>query len=247
MTVQDIAADLVEASTEEAWSRRLSEDRAAIERCLPGELRQPHSVVVDRALGVGARGLILSGSTARSRRTQISDLDYHLVGHEIITRDLSPELDLHILSEAKLEKAVLCGDDFVQWSLRFGLVVFDDGVLRRTVRLIAEHQPWPDVDRKLRHAARSVDLARRFVATGDEDGALVQARTALSLAARARLLSVGTFPLSRAELPAQLAAIGFKDAGDALSATIYGAVPLDALAEAVRHGEELLAVSRMSA
>ena len=246
MSVQEVAVDFRRASSEEGWSRRLSEDRGAIERCLPPELRGLHEVLVARARArdAGARGLILSGSTARSRRTEISDLDYHLVGPKIITTDLSAELDLHVLSEAKLETAILSGDDFVQWSLRFGLVVFDDGVLRRAVNLIAERQPWPDVDRKLRHAARSLDLARRFVTTGDEDGALVQVRTAVSLAARARLLSVGTFPLSRAELPAQLAAIGFNDAGDALASTIYDAVPLEALAEAVRHGEELLAVPR---
>lgn len=244
MSVQETAVDLRQASSDEGWRRRISHDRDAIERCLPSELAEVHEAVVGRARNAGARGLVLSGSTARSRRTEISDLDYHLVGPQIVTRDLPLELDLHVLSEVKLEATILSGDDFVQWSLRFGLVVFDDDVLRRAVRLIAERQPWPDVDRKLRHAAQSIDLARRFVATGDEDGALVQVRTALSLAARARLLSASTFPMSRAELPAQLAAIGFKDAGDALAATIYDAVPLEALAEAVRHGEELLAVSR---
>jgi hypothetical protein len=243
MTVRDMATGVGDASTHETWARRLDDDRLAIQRGVHPKLRQLHDVVVSRAYAAGARGLILSGSTARFRRTEISDLDYHLVGPRIVTRDLSAQLDLHVLSEGELEAAILGGDDFVQWSLRFGLVVFDDGVLRRALQLMAEHRPWPDVERKLRHAAKSVDLARRFVATGDEDGALEQVRTALSLAARARLLSAGTFPLSRAELPEQLEALGFHEAGDALTATIVGPMSLEDLAAAVGHCEELLAVA----
>ena len=133
------------------------------------------------------------------------------------------------------------GDDFVQWSLRFGCVVFDDGTVRRALRLIAERQPWPDVGRKRAHAAKSLELARRFVRTGDQDGALVQVRTALSLAARARLLGAGIFPLSRAELPAQLQAIGCPEAAHDLAETIYTAPSLTELARAVRQGEQLIA------
>lgn len=243
MTVHDVPVDFRAALTEDAWSRRLAADNQAIDRCLPPELRGLHEVLLGRAREVGARGLVLSGSTARSRRTEISDLDYHLFGPKIATRDLPPELDMHVLGQEKLEGMILSGDDFVQWSLRFGLIVFDDGIVRHAARLVAEHRPWPDVERKLRHAARAVDLARRFVATGDEDGALLQVRTALSLAARARLLSAGTFPLSRAELSDQLEAIGFKEAGSALAATIYGVVPLDALAEGLRRCDELLAIA----
>jgi len=49
--------------------------------------------------------------------------------------------------------------------------------------------------------------------------------------------------LSRGELSDQLEGIGFKEAGDALAATIYGAVPLDALAEALRRCDELRAIA----
>lgn len=145
-----------------------------------------------------------------------------------------------MLSEQKLESERLAGDDFVQWSLRFGAVVFDNGAVRRALRLLVEHQPWPKLDRKRTHAAKSLELAHRFVATADEDGALEQVRTALSLAARARLLGVGVFPLSRAELPRQLEAIGGADAARALAATIYAPSPRQ-LANAVRHGDVLIA------
>ncbi len=180
-----------------------------------------HSAVVDRAREAAAHGLILSGSTARSRRTSISDLDYHLIGRHLFTRELSSQLDLHTLTPAELDAHILAGDDFVQWSLRFGLIVFDDDHLRRAAALIANCKPWPDADRKRQHAAKSVDLARRMVASGDQDAALEQTRAALSLAARARLLRVGVFPGARDELPHQLAELGLREASEALASTIH--------------------------
>jgi len=225
---------------DDAWVRKVQSDAEAIAHLLPSELRGLHRVVVDRARCSGAKALILSGSTVRGCRTEISDLDYHLVGAKIQTKDLSRQLDLHVLSEEKLDSELLAGDDFIQWSLRFGAVVFDDGVLRRALGLIAERQPWPDVERKRANAEKSLALAGKFVDTGDQDGALVQVRTALSLAARARLLSAGRFPLARAELPAQLAAMGCTDAARGLTATIYESPPLTDLRAIVRRGEELL-------
>lgn len=181
MSVRDAVVDpLLAWADDDAWLRKVNSDADLIARYLPRDLRELHSLVVERARASDAKALILSGSTVRDRRTGISDLDYHLVGRKIETRDLSRELDLHVISEGKLESEVLNGDDFVQWSLRFGCVVFDDGTVRRALRLIVEHQPWPDVKRKRAHAAKSLDLARRFVSTGDQDGALVQVRTALS-------------------------------------------------------------------
>jgi hypothetical protein len=224
----------------ESWRHRLEDDALRIRRCLPSPLHELHGAVVERARAAGATGLVLTGSTARGRRTGISDLDYQLVGPRIDTKDLSRQLDLHVFSEGKLRARILAGDDFVQWGLRFGCVVFDRGVLRRSLELIAERRLWPDVERKRAHAGRSLELARRFVASGDVDGAVVQVRTALSLAARAHLLGAGIFPLSRAELPAQLSAVGHDDAAGALEQAIFASPPLDQLATALRRGEALL-------
>lgn len=232
---------LVAWADDAIWHRKLESDADQIERCLPHEVRALHGAVVERARSGATQALILSGSTARRQRTETSDLDYHLVGPTIETNDLSRELDLHVLSEQKLESELLAGDDFVQWSLRFGAVVFDDGAVRCALRLLAERQLWPNFDRKRAHAAKSLELAHRFVATGDKDGALEQVRTALSLAARARLLREGVFPLSRAELPWQLDAIECAEAAKALAETIYASPSLRQLARAVRHGDELIA------
>lgn len=241
MTTNDDPIGLEAHSTHEAWSRRLEHDAGEIVRRLPPSLRELHDAVVDRSRDTAAHGLILLGSTARSRRTAISDLDYHVIGERPITRDLSSQLDLHALTPAQLEAHILAGDDFVQWSLRFGLIVFDDGHLRRAAALVSSFRPWPDVERKRQHAATSVRLARRMVASGDEDAALEQVRTALSLAARARLLSAGVFPMSRDELPQQLALLGFDDAGEALRSTIDNdIVALTDLAGALDHCEALI-------
>lgn len=227
-------------SRDHDWSRRLQADAERIMRNLPPRLIEVHRELVRRCRLAGANALILSGSTARHQRTPISDLDYHIVGPLVESRDLSRELDVHVVSEHDLESKLLAGDDLVQWSLRYGCIVSDDGTLHRALRLIAERQLWPNAERKRGHAARSLELADRFVATGDEDGALGQVRTALSLAARARLLSAGVFPLSRAELPAQLDEIGSEPAARALAATIHAAPSLADLADAVDRGRELL-------
>jgi hypothetical protein len=115
---------------------------------------------VARAQQGGVRALILSGSTARGRRTQNSDLDSHLVGDKIARRDLSWELDLHVLSTEEVRAGILDGDDLIQWSLSFGPIVSDDGTLLEASRLMAEHRPWPDVERKRAHASVSYRGAR---------------------------------------------------------------------------------------
>jgi hypothetical protein len=97
------------ALSADAWERRLRADRERIERLLPDALRELHGVVVARAQQVGARALILSGSTARGRRTEISDLDYHLVGNKIATRDLSSNSIFTFCPQKNSERRSLTG------------------------------------------------------------------------------------------------------------------------------------------
>jgi hypothetical protein len=225
---------------DDAWQRRLRSDGLALASLVPNRLWSVHAAVVTRAGAGNANGLILSGSTARRRRTAISDLDYHVIGPAIDREDLPYELDLHVLSREKLHADIMAGDDFVQWSLRFGRIVFDDGSLREALRLIDEARPWPDASRKRANALKSLNLTERIVETGDHDAAVVQVRTSLSLAARALLLGREVFPMSRAELPQQLADVGEGAAGEALQASIDGSPSLDELAAAVVIGRRLI-------
>lgn len=229
-----------------AFAARLARDTELIDQLLPPELRSLHDTVVGRAVAVGAHGLILSGSTARGYRTPTSDLDYHLIGSPIVTTDLSPALDLHVLSPRELEQHVLDGDDFIQWSLRFGCVVLDDGHIRDAIGLMRARRPWPDSDRKRRHALKSLRFAARVVVSGDHDAAVRQVKAALSLAARSVLLEHGEFPLSRAELPSQLAGRGEQAAARALELCIHGDPGFAELEGAVRAGLRLVRAGELT-
>ncbi len=196
---------------------------------VPVSLRALHETVVARARAAEAQALILTGSTARAARTPMSDLDYHLIGTPIATDDLPGALDLHVLSAAALRARLHEGDDFVHWSLRFGRVVFDCGIVSESVHLMREQQLWPDAARKLAQARKSLSLARAMIASGDKDAALEQACTALTLTARWRLLEERVFPLSRAELPAQLRESGHAGLATGLDVTIRRAASLQDL------------------
>ncbi len=184
-------------SRNDTWQRRLVDDEQRIRDLVPDRLRLLHDAVTARARESHAQALLLTGSTARGTNTAVSDLDYHLIGEPIVTDDLSGELDLHVVSVTLLQTRLREGDDFTQWSLRFGCVVFDEGIVRDTVRLIDEQRLWPDPARKKKQASKSLSIARAIVASGDHDAALEQVRTALTLTARWRLLADRRFPLSK--------------------------------------------------
>jgi hypothetical protein len=207
---------------------------------IPRELCSLHDAVERRARESGAAALLLTGSTARGTRTAISDLDYHMVGEPITTDDLSGELDLHVVSPTLLSLRLREGDDFTHWSLRFGRVVFDDGIIRESVRLVADQRLWPDPVRKEQQARKSMGIARAMVESGDHDAAVEQVRTALSLIARWRLLEDGRFPLARAELPAQLEELGHTRLAIDLDATIHDAPSLHQLGLSVKAAYDLL-------
>jgi hypothetical protein len=222
------------------WRTRLADDKRRVHDVLPPALFVLHDIVVARAQESGAEALLLTGSTARNTRTAISDLDYHVAGSPISKDDLPDELDLHVVSPLMLKARLLEGDDFTQWSLRFGCVVFDNGIVRESAQLIADQQLWPDPTRKRTQAGKSLRIARAMVESGDSDAAVEQVRTALTLTARWRLLEDQTFPLSRAELPAQLKKHGYMTLANGLAATIRSAPPLDVLGLYVDAADELI-------
>lgn len=225
------------------WKARLVEDQRRILEEIPQPLRVLHDTVTTRTLESGAKALLLTGSTARGTRTAISDFDYHLVGPSIKTDDLSDELDLHVVTADLLDTRLREGDDFTHWSLRFGRVIFDQGIVRDSVRQITEQRLWPDPARKEKQARKSLKIASAMVASGDCDAAVEQVRTALTLAARWRLLEDWVFPLSRAELPGQLREVGYTKLAKGLAATISGTPSLEELAAHVEAAGKLLEAS----
>jgi hypothetical protein len=222
------------------WKVRLAEDKQRILEEIPQSLRMLHDAVTARTLESGAEALLLTGSTARGTRTAISDFDYHLVGPSIKTDDLSDELDLHVVTADLLNTRLREGDDFTHWSLRFGRVVFDQGIVRDSVRQITEQRLWPDPARKEKQARKSLKIASAMVESGDCEAAVEQVRTALTLAARWRLLEDWVFPLSRAELPGQLREVGYMKLAKGLAATIGETPSLEELAAHVEAARRLL-------
>jgi hypothetical protein len=62
------------------WWDRMRSDRERATRRQTKELREITAAVERRCHALDAAALVLSGSTARGRRTEISDLDYHVIG-----------------------------------------------------------------------------------------------------------------------------------------------------------------------
>ncbi|MFN8152432.1 MAG: hypothetical protein U0R24_15080 [Solirubrobacterales bacterium] len=183
-----------------------------------------------RSSDAGSRALILTGSTARSRRTRISDIDYHVVGPRPETRDLRGEIDLYSDTPETFLGKLVDGDDFVQWSLRHGCVLFDDGVLLEAMNRMLGEDLWPDPSRKRNQAAGAIPVARSMVESGDGGAAHEQVRTVLSLTSRWWLLECRVFPLARDELAEQLHASGDHGLAIAMDGAIHGTPGLDKLA-----------------
>jgi hypothetical protein len=119
---------------------------------------------VRRAVEAGARAVSLTGSTARDRRTETSDLDHHVVGTRFKTSDLPGDVDLYVRDADRFWAKLRAGDDFVQWTLRFGCILLDDGIFRAGLRVIANEQIWPDPRVKIRRLPEMRRLAERLIA-----------------------------------------------------------------------------------
>jgi hypothetical protein len=193
----------------DAWAARLRFDRERAAANQPGELAAITEVAIERARDAGAAAMVLSGSTARGRRTSVSDLDYHVIGATSLRlSDLPADIDLYADDVDRFWAKLRNGDDFAHWSVWYGCVLFDSGVIREAVTHVAEHDAWPDPDRKLRQARNALEFAEQIVESGDYGAALEQTRGALSLVARWSLLSKDVFPLARDELAGQLEQMG---------------------------------------
>ncbi len=110
------AQRLSEQLSKDGWERRLCEDRRRAERHQTPEQRAVTAVLLDWAMASGAAGFALTGST---------DLDYHVIGSRLDVSDLPGDVDVVATGAARLRVRLLEGDDFVQWTLRFGCILHD--------------------------------------------------------------------------------------------------------------------------
>lgn len=232
--VTDDKLSLFDPRDDDAWTARQRADLLTAEAFQTVELQAITHQVVLRARETGAMAVALTGSTARQRRTLISDLDYHVVGERPSGVGLPGDVDLYVSSSARLTSKILKGDDFAQWTLRHGCILEDTGVLRDAGRLVVDESIWPDGAAKLARLSTLCDVARDLIEMEDRDAAQDQIRAALTSGARALLLLGGVFPLSRSELPEQLRLLDLTALADHLESTIYSEPGLRDLKRSLR-------------
>jgi hypothetical protein len=224
----------------EAWAERLRVDRERAASNQSAELAAITEAAIERARDVGAAAMVLSGSTARGRRTSVSDLDYHVIGAtSLCVADLPADIDLYAEDVDRFWAKLRKGDDFAHWSVWYGCVLFDSGVIREAATYVAEQDAWPDPDRKLRQARSALEFAEQIAASGDYGAALEQTRAALSLVARWELLSSGVFPLARDELAGQLEQLGQGRLAVDLRRSVREKPSLDDLRNALIHARAI--------
>ena len=233
------ALALVDFGDEATWAQRLSSDRHRAARNQTEDLLAVTATVEARSRELGAEALILSGSTARGRRTRISDLDYHVIGAGPTVADLPHDIDLYTDTPASFQQKLTTGDDFAHWSVWYGCVLFDSGVVRAGAATVARENLWPDPDRKLKQARTALQLAEQMVESGDHDAALEQVRGSLSLVARWWLLQHDVFPLARDELSEQLSSLGQRRLAEDLHLSIHAQPSATALLSMLRRARGL--------
>ncbi len=224
-----------QVSVDAGWSARLQEDRRRATKLQTPSQRQATETLLQRALALGAEAVALTGSTVRDQRTAMSDLDLMVVGKRPDLGGIHEDVDVYAASAKAFWERLLAGDDYIQWTLRFGCILHDDGILQAASRYIEENGLTPSAERKLTQAHRGLSLAQRVLESGDVEVAREQCRAALTTIARWLLIANGEFPLSRDELSDQLLTLGCFD----LAATLHRLIHDEPSSDELRTGLEL--------
>ncbi len=237
MTAVDVTAPL---SVDARWSARLRDDRGRAIKLQTHPQRQATETILQRALVLGAEAVALTGSTVRGQRTAISDLDLMVVGRRPDLGGIREDVDVYAARANAFWERLLAGDDYIQWTLRFGCILHDDGILRGASRYIEEYGLTPSAERKLTQARRGCSLALLVLEGGDVEAAREQCRAALTTIARWWLIANREFPLSRNELSDQLLALGNFDLATALHRLIHGEPSREELRTGLELAEKLI-------
>jgi hypothetical protein len=199
MTAVDVTTQV-----DAGWSARLRRDRRRATLLQTPVQRQATETILERALALGAEAVALTGSTVRAKRTTGSDLDFMVVGERPDSSGVREDVDVYAAGAGAFWERLLAGDDYIQWTLRFGCILHDDGILKAASSHIEESGLAPSAERKLIQARRGLSLARLVLESGDVEAAREQCRAVLTTVARWLLIANGEFPLSRDEISDQL-------------------------------------------
>ncbi len=237
MTAVDVATQL---SVDARWSERLRDDRERATKLQTRSQRQATEAIIQRALVLDAEAVALTGSTVRAQRTAISDLDLMVVGSRPDLGGIREDVDVYAADANAFWKRLLAGDDYIQWTLRFGCILHDDGILRGASRYIEKNGLTPSAERKLTQARRGLSLARRVLESGDVEAAREQCRAALTTIARWWLIANGEFPLSRNELADQMLTLDCFDLAATLHRLIHDEPSREELNTGLALGKKLM-------
>lgn len=224
------------------WSTRLREDRRRAIALQTDSQWEATERILQRAIALGAEAVALTGSTVRGRRTAASDLDFMIVGERPDLSHFHEEIDVYATGAKAFWERLLAGDDYIQWTLRFGCILHDGGILQAASRYLLENGLAPSAERKLTQAHRGLGLARLVLQSGDLEASREQCRAALTTLARWLLIANGVFPLSRDELSDQLRALGCSDLAAALHRLIYDEPSSEELHTDLQLGELLMSL-----
>lgn len=237
MTPPDAALQVTSAAQ---WSARLREDSHRAAALQTPSQRQATETILRRALALGAEAVALTGSTVRTRRTAASDLDLMIVGERPGLEGVHEDVDVYATDPSSFWERLVAGDDYIQWTLRFGCILHDKGILRAASSHIEENELAPSADRKLAQAHRGLGLAQLVLESGDLEAARDQCRAALTTVARWLLIANEVFPLSRDELSEQLLTLGCPDLATAVHKLIHDEPSRDEMSAGLRLGERLV-------
>jgi hypothetical protein len=176
----------------------------------------------------------------RGQRTATSDLDLMIVGQRPDLGGIQEDVDVYAASTQAFWERLLAGDDYIQWTLRFGCILHDDGILQAASRHIRDNGLVPSAERKLIQANRGLSLAWSVLESGDLEAAREQCRAALTTIARWLLIANGELPLSRNELSDQVLALGCFDLAAALHRLIHNQPSSDELRTGLQVGAQLM-------
>jgi hypothetical protein len=132
---------------------------------------------------------VVIGSAARQTDGAKSDLGVLLVGDKVLSVPHFHPHPLHIQTIAKgnFLRRLESGDDFVAWSLRFGIPI-KGRKYWNTIKDSREAQVWPDWRRKIPQAALKLAIARSLLETEDVRSAAEDTLYSTGHTARALLL-----------------------------------------------------------
>lgn len=161
MTQVDVATGV---SSDASWSTRRREDRRRATVLQTPSQRLATEAVLQRALALGAEAVALTRSTVRARRTTASDLDLMIVGERPDLSGIREDVDVYVASANAFWERLIAGDDYIQWTLRFGCILHDDGILQAASRHIEENGLTSSAERKLSqaHLQKEVQVCRLY-------------------------------------------------------------------------------------